>query len=66
MSLREQNLQKIAENYSKYLNGPLGRAVIDDLDEGETCMIRSEGKTFKITKTGGVAKVRILRYETEK
>ena len=34
MSSREQEIAKIAKMYTKYLNGPLGRGVMDHLKEG--------------------------------
>ena len=60
MSSREQEIAKIAKMYSKYLNGPLGRGVMDHLKEGESFTIRSQDEMVEIIKRGGKAVVKIL------
>ena len=60
MSSREQEIAKIAKMYSKYLNGPLGRGVMDHLKEGESFTIRSQDEMLEIIKRKGKAVVKVL------
>jgi hypothetical protein len=64
MSSREQEIAKIAKMYSKYLNGPLGRGVMDHLKEGESFKIRSQNEMVEIIKREGKAVVKILENPT--
>ncbi len=66
MSLREQELARIARLYARYLNGPLGHGVMDHLKEGESFTIRSQDETLEIIKIDGKAVVRILDDATTK
>ena len=61
MSSREQEIAKIAKMYSKYLNGPLGRGVMDHLKEGESFTIRSQDEMVEIIKREGKAVVKVLK-----
>ncbi|MFW9788359.1 MAG: hypothetical protein ACFFE2_08665 [Candidatus Thorarchaeota archaeon] len=60
MSSREQEIAKIAKMYTRYLNGPLGRGVMDHLKEGESFTIRSQEEMLEIFKEKGKAVVKIL------
>lgn len=64
MSSREQEIAKIAKMYTKYLNGPLGRGVMDHLKEGESFKIRSQNEMVEIIKREGKAVVKILENPT--
>jgi hypothetical protein len=64
MSSREQEIAKIAKMYTKYLNGPLGRGVMDHLKEGESFKIRSQNELVEIIKLEGKAVVKILESPT--
>ncbi|OLS26077.1 MAG: hypothetical protein ThorAB25_21730 [Candidatus Thorarchaeota archaeon AB_25] len=64
MSSREQEIAKIAKMYTKYLNGPLGRGVMDHLKEGESFKIRSQNEMVEIIKREGKAVVKILESPT--
>lgn len=64
MSSREQEIAKIAKMYSKYLNGPLGRGVMDHLKEGESFTIRSQNEMVEIIKREGKAVVKVLENPT--
>ena len=61
MSLREKEVNKIAQMYFKYLNGPLGRGVMEHLKEGESFTIRAHDELLRISKLQGQAVVRILQ-----
>lgn len=64
MSSREQEIAKIANMYSKYLNGPLGRGVMDHLKEGESFTIKSQFEVLEIRKLNGKAIVKVIEQPT--
>ncbi len=64
MSMREQEIAKIAKMYARYLNGPLGHGVMDHLKEGESFTIRSQDEMLEIVKQKGKAVVKILEDPT--
>jgi hypothetical protein len=64
MSSREQEIAKIANMYARYLNGPLGRGVMDHLKEGESFTIRSRHEMLEIIKKEGKAVVKVLEPPT--
>ena len=63
MSLREKEINKIAQSYLRYLNGPLGKGVMEHLKEGESFTIRAHDELLHISKTHGKAVVRILQED---
>ncbi len=65
MSAREIEVNKIAQMYLKYLNGPLGRGVMGHLKEGESFTIRSHDEMLRISKLEGKAVVRVLPHESK-
>ncbi len=66
MSMREQELARIARLYARYLNGPLGHGVMDHLKEGESFTIRSQDETLEIIKVDGKAVVKVVEDPTTK
>ncbi|MCJ7817262.1 MAG: hypothetical protein MUP60_00265, partial [Candidatus Thorarchaeota archaeon] len=63
MSMREREVNKIAQMYLKYLNGPLGKGVMEHLKEGESFTIRAHDELLRISKLQGKAEVRILQED---
>ena len=63
MSTREKEIDKITKMYSKYLNGPLGKGVMQHLKEGESFTIRSQDEFVRISKRQGKAVVRIIESD---
>ncbi|MCK5389094.1 MAG: hypothetical protein KAJ36_01305 [Candidatus Thorarchaeota archaeon] len=61
MSEREKEINKIAQLYLSYLNGPLGKGVMAHLQEGESFTIRAHDELLRISKLQGKATVRILQ-----
>ena len=53
--------ERVVERFSRYLNGPMGRTVIDTLDEGESFILQTSEHTFRVTKRRGRAVVEILQ-----
>ena len=63
MSEREKEINKIAQMYLRYLNGPLGKGVMKHLKEGESFTIRAHDELLRISKPQGKAEVRILQED---
>jgi hypothetical protein len=60
MTMREKEINRIAQMYLKYLNGPLGKGVMEHLKEGESFTIRAHDEILRISKLEGKAIVKIL------
>jgi len=52
---------RVVVRFTNYLNGPLGRSVLDNLDEGESFILQTSDHTLRITKRKGKAVVRLVR-----
>ena len=63
MSLNEREVERIAQMYIKYLNGPLGKGVMQHLKEGESFTIKSQDDFVRISKKEGKAVVRIIKED---
>jgi len=61
--MREKEVRKITQIYLKYLNGPLGKGVMNHLKEGESFTIRAHDELLRISKMQGKAIVRILQED---
>jgi hypothetical protein len=64
MSMREKEINKIAQMYLKYLNGPLGKGVMVHLKEGESFTIRAHDELLWISKQKGKAIVQVLEEDS--
>ncbi|MFX1367336.1 MAG: hypothetical protein ACFFAY_01880 [Promethearchaeota archaeon] len=53
--------ERIVDRFSRYLNGPMGRTVLETLDEGESFILQTSEHTFRVTKRLGRAVVEILQ-----
>jgi len=60
MSMREKEIDRLAQMYLKYLNGPLGKGVMDHLKEGESFTIRAHDELLWISKQKGKAIIQVL------
>jgi hypothetical protein len=54
--------EKVVARFTKYLNGPMGRSVLDSLDEGESFILQTSEHTLRITKRNGRAVVKPLPF----
>ena len=63
MTMREKEINRIAQMYLKYLNGPLGKGVMEHLKEGESFTIRAHDELLRISKSQGKAEVKILQED---
>ncbi|MHA1959986.1 MAG: hypothetical protein ACW99U_07130 [Candidatus Thorarchaeota archaeon] len=47
--------ERIVERFRRHLNGPMGKTVLDNLDEGESFILQTSEHTLRITKSRGKA-----------
>ncbi|MHA2601712.1 MAG: hypothetical protein AM324_006240 [Candidatus Thorarchaeota archaeon SMTZ1-83] len=52
--------ERIVSRFTRYLNGPMGRTVMDVLDEGESFILQTSSVTLRVTKRQGKAVVNAL------
>ena len=56
---------RILRRFQKYLNGPLGKTVLENLEEGESFILQTNEHTLRVTKKDGRAIVKIERPPKE-
>jgi hypothetical protein len=56
----------LAKHFQKHLNGPMGKAVVDNLDEGEVITIENQEHILKIKKEKGKCFVDFVGYVHDK
>ncbi|MFW9801326.1 MAG: hypothetical protein ACFFFC_01650 [Candidatus Thorarchaeota archaeon] len=52
--------ERVVERFTRYLNGPMGRTVLETLDEGESFILQTSEHTMRVTKRRGRAHVEML------
>ena len=52
---------RVVVRFTNYLNGPLGRSVLENLDEGESFILQTSDHTLSVTKRNGKAIVNLVR-----
>jgi len=55
------NEEKVVARFTKYLNGPMGRTVLQNLEEGENFVLQTSEHTLRVTKQRGRAVVTIMK-----
>ncbi len=60
---REQgsDADRVVSRFTRYLNGPVGKTVLDNLEEGENFILQTSEHTLRVTKTRGRAVVELLQ-----
>ena len=58
---RGASTDRVVSRFTKYLNGPMGRSVLENLEEGEHFILQTSDHTFRVTKKRGRAVVEILQ-----
>ena len=53
---------KVVARFTRYLNGPMGKTVLDNLEEGEHFILQTSEHTLRITKRNGRAVVTPLPF----
>ena len=54
--------EKVVARFTRYLNGPMGKTVLNNLDEGESFILQTSEHTLRITKRNGRAVVTPLPF----
>ncbi len=55
------NEEKVVARFTKYLNGPMGRSVLENLEEGEDFILQTSEHTLRVTKRRGRAVVTMMK-----
>ncbi len=50
----------VVVRFTKYLNGPMGARVLENLDEGESFILQTSDHTLRVTKRRGRAVVNLM------
>lgn len=58
--------QRVVARFTKYLNGPLGKTVLENLDEGESFLLQTSEHTLRVTKVRGRAVVELAQPDIPK
>ncbi|TFG34143.1 hypothetical protein EU527_05080 [Candidatus Thorarchaeota archaeon] len=53
---------KVVARFTKYLNGPMGKTVLENLAEGESFILQTSEHSLRITKRHGRAVVTPLSF----
>lgn len=63
--LADRNLthERVVSRFTKYLNGPLGKTVLENLEEGEHFILQTSEHTFRVTKKKGRAIVELIQIQ---
>jgi hypothetical protein len=60
---RGSSAERIVSRFTRYLNGPMGKTVLDNLEEGENFILQTSDHTFRVTKRRGRAVVELLQLQ---
>ncbi len=65
MSVIKESSSKdlVVDRFTHYLNSPLGRKVLDSLDDGESFILQTDSHALRITKKDGRAIVERVPLE---
>ena len=56
----------VVKRFTKYLNGPMGKTVLENLDEGESFVLQTSEHTLRVTKRRGKAVVGLMQKRTDR
>ncbi|MFW9967539.1 MAG: hypothetical protein ACFFEA_10335 [Candidatus Thorarchaeota archaeon] len=59
--LKDNNREGVVQRYVKYLNGPMGKNVMDNVNEGESFVLETSTHKLRVTKVKGKAIVDIIQ-----
>ena len=57
----ETPIDKVVARFEKYLNGPMGKLVLSNLEEGESFILQTSEHTLRVTKRRGRAVITPLQ-----
>lgn len=61
---KDNNKDSVVQRYSNYLNGPMGRNVMDNVEEGDSFELQTSKYLLRVTKVKGKAIVDIVKKLT--
>ncbi|MBD3406219.1 MAG: hypothetical protein GF411_08930 [Candidatus Lokiarchaeota archaeon] len=63
MSVIEETVPRhsVVSRFERYLNGPLGRPVLENLEDGESFVLQTSEHVLRITKLNGRASVELVQ-----
>ena len=53
--------EKVVHKFTKHLNGPMGRTVLENLENGESFVLQTSDHTLRVTKVNNRAVVTIIK-----
>ncbi|MHA2353081.1 MAG: hypothetical protein ACXABX_08180 [Candidatus Thorarchaeota archaeon] len=62
---RGSSEDRVVSRFTKYLNGPMGKTVLDNLEEGEDFLLHTSDRTFRVTKRDGRAVVELHQKQLD-
>jgi len=54
---------QVLRRFTNYLNGPMGKTVLDNLEEDESFILHTSDHAFRVTKKNGRAVVEFLELQ---
>ncbi|MFW9860839.1 MAG: hypothetical protein ACFFET_01025 [Candidatus Thorarchaeota archaeon] len=61
---KDNNKDSVVQRYSNYLNGPMGRNVMDNVEDGDSFELQTSQYLLRVTKVKGKAIVDIVKKLT--
>jgi hypothetical protein len=61
----DSSAKRVIARFERYLNGPMGKKVLEGLEEGESFILQTSQHTMRVTKQKGKAKVSKLQMYPE-
>ena len=60
---RGVSTDRVVSRFTRYLNGPMGKSVLENLEEGEHFILQTSDHTLRVTKRRGRAVVELLQMQ---
>jgi hypothetical protein len=60
---RGTSTDRVVSRFTRYLNGPMGKSVLENLEEGENFILQTSEYTFRVTKKSGRAVVELVQMQ---
>ena len=60
---QDSSTDRVVCRFTRYLNGPVGKTVLDNLSEGESFILQTSKHTLRVTKTRDCAVVELLQIQ---
>ncbi|NHI89343.1 MAG: hypothetical protein EAX87_07460 [Candidatus Thorarchaeota archaeon] len=60
---RGESANRVVNRFTRYLNGPMGKSVLENLEEGEHFILQTSDHTLRVTKLKGRAVVELLQMQ---